>query len=171
MYDLALQTRSSRYIEGWGHIIWGRTAEHPFSNKSGFKTIQQYYINSRVKSLYYSRQKNDSPRYKTKLIFLCHILQIQMNRKQTRDFEINNSPTLLGIQGSTLTFEIGGPPGPLEANSTRPNSNLGGPVYNFIKSCINSYSTLGTINYFLCPWEWICGHVLLVPSASVFVCL
>ena len=50
-------------------------------------------------------------------------------------------------QGSTLIFETGGPPGPPEANSTRPNSNLGGPVYNFIKSCINSYSTLGTINY------------------------
>ena len=39
-------------------------------------------------------------------------------------------------QGSTLTCETGGPPGPPEANSTRPNSNLGGPVYNFIKSCI-----------------------------------
>ena len=31
-------------------------------------------------------------------------------------------------QGSTLTFETSGPPGPPEANSTRPNSNLGGPV-------------------------------------------
>ena len=31
-------------------------------------------------------------------------------------------------QGSTLTFETSGPPGPSEANSTRPNSNLGGPV-------------------------------------------
>ena len=31
-------------------------------------------------------------------------------------------------QGSTLTFETGGPPGPPDANSTRPNSNLGGPV-------------------------------------------
>ena len=60
---------------------------------------------------------------------------------------------LMYLQGSTLTFETGGPPGPPEANSTRPNSNLGGPVYNFIKSCINSYSTLGTINYFLCPWK------------------
>ena len=74
-------------------------------------------------------------------------------------------------QGSTLTFETGGPPGPPEANCTRPNANLGGPVYNFIKSCINSYSTSGTINYFLCPWKWICGHVVLVLSAWVFVCL
>ena len=60
---------------------------------------------------------------------------------------------VMADQGSTLTFETGGPPGPPEANSTRPNSNLGGPVSNFIKSCINSYSTLGTINYFLCPWK------------------
>ena len=32
------------------------------------------------------------------------------------------------LQGSTLTFETGGPGGPPDANSTRPNSNLGGPV-------------------------------------------
>ena len=31
-------------------------------------------------------------------------------------------------QGSTLTFETSGPPGPPDANSTRPNSNLGSPV-------------------------------------------
>ena len=31
-------------------------------------------------------------------------------------------------QGSTLTFESGGPGGPPQTNSTRPNSNSGGPI-------------------------------------------
>ena len=54
----------------------------------------------------------------------------------------NAHTTVITRQGSTLTSETGGPPGPPEANSTCPNSNLGGPVYNFIKSCINSYILL-----------------------------
>ena len=75
------------------------------------------------------------------------------------------------FQGSTLTFETGGPPRPPDANSTRPNSNVGGPVkFHRIMQQLIFYFRNYKLLFMPLEWNlWACRSCPVCECVCLFV--